>query len=108
MCVFVIIPAFFMLTVQSAEAHELLSTAAGQHLCSTSLVIDEVRSQIAVKRNVWRAEGELAKLRLEGIQEAKKQQQEEQQRIQQQQEQEPEEGRRYVIRATKSIPGILS
>ncbi|KIJ41164.1 hypothetical protein M422DRAFT_31798, partial [Sphaerobolus stellatus SS14] len=68
-----------------SEAHKLLSTPAGQHLCATSLVIDEVRSQVAVKRNVWKAEGELAKERLEGMQDAEKQEE---------QEQEQEENRR--------------
>ncbi|KAF8505036.1 N-acetyltransferase B complex non catalytic subunit-domain-containing protein, partial [Hysterangium stoloniferum] len=41
-----------------AEADKLLSTEAGQRLCATSLVIDEVRSQVAVKRDRWIAERE--------------------------------------------------
>lgn len=50
----------------AAEAQTLLSTLPGQHLCATSLVIEEVRAQIAVKRGLWNLEGELAKRRLEG------------------------------------------
>ncbi|KAF8511363.1 N-acetyltransferase B complex non catalytic subunit-domain-containing protein [Gautieria morchelliformis] len=50
-----------------AEAQKLLSSPAGQRLCATSLVIDEVRAQVAVKLGIWKAEGDLARQRLEGV-----------------------------------------
>jgi N-terminal acetyltransferase B complex non-catalytic subunit len=59
---------FLWLKLALAEADKLLSTPAGQRLCATSLVIDEVRSQVTVKRNRWMAERERAQKRLEGIQ----------------------------------------
>ncbi|KAF8583207.1 actin cytoskeleton organization protein [Ramaria rubella] len=50
-----------------AEAQNLLASPAGQRLCATSLVIDEVRAQVAVKRGRWKLEGELAKTRLQSV-----------------------------------------
>jgi len=55
-------------------------------------VIDEVRSQVAVKRSLWREEGEFAKQKLEGLQEAEKETQEQKQI--EGQDREPEEARR--------------
>lgn len=49
-----------------AEAQKLLSSTPGQRLCATSLVIEEVRGQVAVKRGIWKEEGEIARQRLEG------------------------------------------
>lgn len=86
------------------DAHKLLSSTAGQHLCATSLVIDEVRSQVAVKRNAWKAEGELARLRLEGT--SKSQDKDPNQPVL---EDEPEEARKYVyIRLSHEVSTALS
>lgn len=56
-----------MLTIDLADANDLLLSSAGKRLCDTSLVIDEIRSQVAAKRGFWKIEGELARERLEGI-----------------------------------------
>ncbi|GJJ11552.1 hypothetical protein Clacol_005786 [Clathrus columnatus] len=56
-----------VLQASLAEAHKLLLSPAGRSLCDTSLVIDEVRSQVAVKRGFWKVEGDLARQRLDGV-----------------------------------------
>jgi N-terminal acetyltransferase B complex non-catalytic subunit len=69
----------------AAEAQKLLSSPAGQRLCATSLVIDEVRAQVAVKLGIWKAEGYLARQRLEGFE------------PQQELNEEAEQNKKYVL-----------
>lgn len=82
----------------------------GRHLCDTSLVIDEVRSQVAVKRGFWKVEGELSRQRLDGPSEPQTSSEDQDLEINQQQPTTPRKCAHmffYLVRRTLKVPLFL-